>query len=282
MKELMFVNKINDLRQAKGLTQRELAEAAQTSQQQIQRIERGNQHARLDLATRISAALGEPISKVFPKTALPLARIKKRSGELSSAYQDEKASEELVQAGIDMEPAVWTLKYSLRGGATGQFLISGPDMNHLNSLLQDEEGGGFVVLPSTDRQYALNRKHLLFCHLLFDPADQIIPEKKKEDKSFEVQFYLADRSEPLPFDVDPDTSSPDDDYAEASFQLQDLFHYAELGINSRRLHFVDVDGERAFFRPDDVAMFSVPLWLIEPNVSDEETDEETEGGTPEP
>jgi hypothetical protein len=37
-----------------------------------------------------------------------------------------------------------------------------------------------------------------------------------------------------------------------------------------------VDGETAFFRPDDVSMFSMPLWLIEPNVSDEE-DEETEG-----
>jgi transcriptional regulator with XRE-family HTH domain len=278
----MLVNKIKELRQAKGLTQRDLAKAAETSQQQIQRIEAGNQHARFDLATRISAALGEPISKVFPSTALPLARMKKRGSKLSDVYRDENASDELEEAGIDMEPAVWTLKYSLRGGAKGHFPISGPDMHRLSSILQNEEDGeddDFVVLPSTGRQYALNLKHLVFCHLLFDSASHELVSTEEADKSHEVEFYLADRSEPLRFDVDPDTGSIDDDYAEGlSVQLQDLFYYANLGTNGRRLKFVDVDGETAFFRPADVAMFSVPLWLIEPNVSHEE--EETESDTP--
>jgi transcriptional regulator with XRE-family HTH domain len=276
----MFVNKIKELRQAKGLTQRDLAKAAKTSQQQIQRIEAGNQHARFDLATKISAALGEPISKVFPSTTLPLARMKKRGGKLSEVYRDEKASDELEEAGIDMEPAVWTLKYSLRGGANGHFPISGPDMHRLSSILQREERGeddDFVVLPSADRQYALNLQHLVFCHFLFDPVSHELVSAEEKDQSPEVEFYLADRSEPLRFDVDPDTGSIDDDYAEGlSVQLQDLFYYAELGTNGRRLKFVDVDGETAFFRPRDVAMFSVPLWLIEPSASDEEENEETE------
>jgi transcriptional regulator with XRE-family HTH domain len=276
----MFVNKIKELRLTKGFTQTDLAKAAGTSQQQIQRIEAGNQHVRFDLATRISAALDNPISKVFPSTALPLARMKKRASKLSDG--DEKASDELEEAGIDTEPAVWTLKYSLRGGAKGQFPISGPDMHRLHSVLQHQESrvdDDFVVLPSNDRQYALNLKHLVFCHLLFDPVSHV--STKEEDKSHEVEFYLADRSEPLRFLVDPDTGSIDDDYAEAEelcVQLQDLFYYAELGTEGRRLKFVDVDGETAFFRPDDVAMFSVPLWLIEQDLSHGE--EGTESDTP--
>jgi transcriptional regulator with XRE-family HTH domain len=280
----MFVNKIKELRQAKGFTQSHLAKAAQTSQQQIQRIEAGNQHARFDLATRISSALGESISKVFPSTALPLARMKKRGSKLSDVYRDEKASDELEEAGIDMEPAVWTLNYTLRGGAKGRFPISGPDMHHLSGILQREEHGeddDFVVLPSTERQYALNLKHLVFCHLWFDPVSQEPVSAEAKDQSHEVEFYLADRSEPLRFDVDPDTGSIDADYVEGlSVQLQDLFYYANLGTNGRRLKFVDVDGETAFFRPRDVAMFSVPLWLIEPNVPDEEENEEAESDTP--
>jgi transcriptional regulator with XRE-family HTH domain len=267
----MFENRIKQMRQAKGLTQRELARLAGTSQQQVQRIEAGNQHARFDLATRISTALGEPVVKVFPSAALPLARMRKRGDQLN-AHEVAKASEELADAGMDIEPAVWTLKFSLRGGAKGHFPISGPDMLRLETILRSDEDG-FVVLPSKDRQYALNLKHVMFCHLLFDPVSQ--EKTPTVEKSHEVEFYLTDRREPLRFDVDPDTNSLDDETAEGlSIQLQELFYDAELEADGR-LNFVDVDGETAFFRPDDVSMFSVPAWLIEPNALDEEEDEET-------
>jgi transcriptional regulator with XRE-family HTH domain len=264
----MFENRIKELRKLKGLTQRQLAEAAETSQQQIQRIEAGHHLARFDLATRISAALGQPISKVFPSAELPLARMKKRTGTL----EDEKISKELEAAGLDMEPEVWTVKFRLRGGAEGAFRISGPDVNRLNSILQDDAEDGFVVLPSVDRQYALNVKHLVFCQLLFDRP--FVEVEAPREKSSEVLFYLADQREPLRFEVEPDTSllEQEEDPEPLSVQLQDLFYYAEVGADRRRMSFVDLDGERALFRSDDVSMFSVPLWLIEPNV-----DEETEG-----
>ncbi|WOH59771.1 helix-turn-helix transcriptional regulator [Bradyrhizobium sp. BWC-3-1] len=266
----MFENRIKELRRAKGLTQHQLAEAAETSQQQIQRIEAGHQLARFDLATRISAALGHPIGKVFPSAELPLARMRRRA----AALDDEKASKELEAAGLDMEPEVWTVKYRLRGGAEGTFRIAGPDVSRLNSILQDDAEDGFVVLPSFDRQYALNVKHLVFCQLLFDRPS--IEVEAPPEKSFEVLFHLVDQREPLRFDVDPDTNllEREEDPDPLSVQLQDLFYYAEMGEHRRRLSFVDLDGERAFFRSDDVSMFSVPLWLIEPNVSDE--DDETE------
>ncbi len=268
----MFENRIKELRKVKGLTQRQLAEAAATSQQQIQRIEAGHQLARFDLAARISGALGQPISKVFPSAELPLARMKRRIG----TNDEEKMSRELEAAGLDMEPEVWTVKFRLRGGAEGAFRISGPEVNRLNSILQDDAEVGFVVLPSVDRQYALNVKHLVFCQLLFDRPS--IEVEASPEKSFEVLFYLADQRDPLRFEVEPDTSllEQEEDPEPLSVQLQDLFYYAEAGADRRRMSFVDLDGERAFFRSDDVSMFSVPLWLIEPNVSDEE-DEETEG-----
>jgi transcriptional regulator with XRE-family HTH domain len=281
----MFENRIKELRKLKGLTQRQLAEAAETSQQQIQRIEAGHQLARFDLATRISAALGQPISKVFPSTAVPLARLISkvfpstavplaRLKRRETTLANKKTNEELEAAGLDMEPEVWTVKYRLRGGAEGTFRISGPDMNRLNSILQSETEDGFVVLPSVDRQYALNVKHLVFCQLLFDrPSIEI---EAPREKRCEVLFHLADQREPLRFDVDPDTSLLDEEKDDPlSVQLQDLFFYAEMGFD-QRISFVDWDGERAFFRPDDVSMFSVPLWLIEPNVSDE-ADEEDQG-----
>jgi putative transcriptional regulator len=266
----MFENRIKELRKARGLTQRQLADAANTSQQQIQRIEAGNQLARFDLATRISAALGHPINKVFPSAELPLARLRRRAGEPET---DEQTDNDLEEAGLDMEPEAWTIRYRMRGGAEGSFPISGPDRRRLKTILHDEAEQGFVVLPSTDRQYALNLKHLVFCQLLFDrPSDEDVAT---QEKSHEVHFYLADQREPLCFDVDPDTSllGEQEDPEPISVQLQDLFFYAELGASRHRLNFVDEDGERAFFRPDDVSMFSVPLWLIEPNVSDEKDED---------
>lgn len=177
-----------------------------------------------------------------------------------------------------MEPEVWTVKYRLRGGAAGNFPISGPDVNRLSSILQDEAEDGFVVLPSVDRQCALNLKHLVFCQLLFDRPS--IEVEAPREKSFEVLFYLTDQREALRFDVDPDTSllEQEEDPYPLAVQLQDLFYYVEMGADRRRMSFVDWDGERAFFRSDDVSMFSVPLWLIEPNANDEdEEDEETAG-----
>jgi transcriptional regulator with XRE-family HTH domain len=260
----MFENRIKELRNAKGLTQQQLAKAARTSQQQIQRIEAGIQHARFDLVKRISAALGQPIGKVFPSAALPLARLDRQPDEV-----DEKTSKLLEEAGIDMEPADWTAKYGLRGGAEGYFRISGPDMHRLHGVLQVEESG-FIVISSTDRKYAFNLQHLIFCHLLFDPPSS----EKVAEKSNEVEFCLVDQREPLRFGVDPDTSLLDeeDDPDPLSVQLQDLFYHVELGADRPRLFFVDEDVETVFLRSDDVSMFSVPLWLIEPNVSDEEED----------
>ena len=168
-----------------------------------------------------------------------------------------------------MEAEQWSVRYRLRGGAQGGIAsISGPEHRRLWRLLDphnDEEG--FIVFDADDRRYAINPEHLTFCHLLFDPpSDEIEQPEGQNEHAYEVRFWLADGAEPLTFRVEPDTASIDDDDAgDGECQLQDLFHYAEIGTDTR-LKFTDEDGEKAFFRTEDVAMFSVPLEAVEPDL----------------
>jgi transcriptional regulator with XRE-family HTH domain len=263
----MTENYIRELRRKKGLTQRELAGKAGTSQQQIQRIEAGVQAARFDLATRLAAALGEPLPRVFPATEEALRQSRKRHKSPGQAADDAQLHIELEEAGLDMQAEQWMVKYRLRGGAEGVLTISGPEHRRLWRLLDphnDEEG--FMVFDAGDRRFAINPVHLTFCHLIFEGAS--VEAERAEDQSedgYEVRFWLADCATPLTFGVEPDTASIDDETEDGECQLQDLFYYAENGTETR-LKFKDEDGEMAFFRVRDVAMFSAPLEAVEPKL----------------
>lgn len=263
---------MRELRKKKGLTQRQLAELAGTSQQQIQRIEGGVQNARFDLAFAICAALDTRMQEVFPSTELALKRSRKRVKTLADVYLDSKASEELEKAGIDMEPRRWTLIYRLRGGAEGMLPISGPEYSRIWRFIQLEESDSFIVFDSVNRRYAINIKHLIFCQFQFDVHGQV---ELEEDDGSGVQFYLSDKAEPLTFLVDRDVCSLDEEDSWVDVQLQDMFHSAEMGPVGR-FKFKDIDGETAFFRPDDVAMFSVELRDLEPAMWSEDEDDEDE------
>jgi putative transcriptional regulator len=265
-------NRIRELRVKKGMSQKQLAEAAETSQQQIQRIEAGSQNARLEVAALICRALGAAMPEVFPTTELPLSRLAKRGRKLTDAYHDDAAVEELENAGIDMDIVVRTFVYRLRGGAEGSLPISGSEYRRLWSLVQDVNPLGFAVFDSGSHRYAINLDHLLFCHFLFDApfvADGVASGDKESD--YKVKFYLLDSPKPHVFGVYPDSHSLDDEEVERwqDVQLQDLFFYAESGPQ-QRFKFTDEDGETAFFRPADVVMFSVPLRSVEPALFTEE------------
>ena len=59
-------NNIRKYRRELGLSQKDLAEAVGTSQQQIHRIENGLHRVDLVLATQICVKLGKTIKEVFP------------------------------------------------------------------------------------------------------------------------------------------------------------------------------------------------------------------------
>jgi transcriptional regulator with XRE-family HTH domain len=60
------MNNVRTIREAKGLTQRELAKLAGTSQQQIDRLEKG-QSPFLELAWKVALALESGLEELFPE-----------------------------------------------------------------------------------------------------------------------------------------------------------------------------------------------------------------------
>lgn len=270
----MHNNRVRELRKKHGLTQKALARLASTSQQQIQRIEGGGQSVRFDLAVAICAALGATMKEVFPATELPLKRAHGRIRSAMDIYTDGGISSDLERSGIDTDPSQWILSFRLRGGAEGLLPLTGREKSRFWRLLQDDDTDGFHIFDSGPRRYALNTKHLLFCHFLFEPLGA---ETDDEDADETIQFYLYDSPEPMKFDVVPDTVSIDeDDPAEKGVQLQELFYYASMDA-SPRLMFSDIDTETVFFRAADVAMFSALLADVTPSMRDfEDFDEEDE------
>ena len=259
-------NRIRELRLKKKLSQMELAKKAETSQQQIQRIEAGVQAVRFDLAARISGALGEPLERVFPTTELPLKRAKRRNATPHDLLRDEETTDQLEGAGLDMDPARSVLLYRLRGGAEGPLYLAPGETRRVWALLQREEENAFIVFDAGGRRYAVNPAHLTFVHFLDEMPDRV-PEEESEDGDYVVRVTLADGSEEMPFSVDPDERSLEDeeDPDPLSVQLQDLFYYAQMGTE-RRLKLTDEDGETASFRTQDVAMFSVPIEAVVPKL----------------
>ncbi len=276
-------NRIRELRLKKKLSQKGLAKKAETSQQQIQRIEAGIQAARFDLAVRISVALEEPLDRVFPTIELPLKRAKRRHATVPDLFSDHELADEFESAGLDMDPAQSVLLYRLRGGAEGKWWLAPGEMRRVWSLIQRDDENEFMLFDAGGRRYAVNPAHLMFVHFLKEYADggeesdsRTQPAQRREagrlfnaDGEFvgeyEVRVTLADGCE-MTFSVDPDDGSLEEEDPEPlSVQLQDLFFYAQLG-GQQRLKLTDEDGEVAWFRTQDVAMFSVPIEAVEPKL----------------
>jgi transcriptional regulator with XRE-family HTH domain len=290
----MVKNRVAEYRKSRGLTQRQLAAAAKTSQQQVQRVEAGAT-PRFDLALRLCAALDEPMERVFPstKSALTVA-VRKGSRTVDDLLQDRQVQEEMEQAGIDMDPAVWTFRYHLRGGAKGSLAVGGLDRKRLwrNVQADGHDTNPFVVFDSGGRQVAINRHHLLYCHFLFDPPYHLLSQEheavqedgEREDDSGGLLVYLTDSPEPIGVDVEPDTSNMNDalegnETDDDAWQLQSLFFELESWDAQDGPHttvaVMDVDGETAFFRLADVAMVSVPLKHVNPSIKSDSDSEET-------
>ena len=193
-------NRIRELRVKKGMSQKQLAEAAETSQQQIQRIEAGSQNARLEVAALICRALGAAMPEVFPTTELPLSRLAKRGRKLTDAYHDDAAVEELENAGIDMDIVV--RDFCLSSPRRSRRLSTNFRKRVPPSLVSRSrrQSLGFAVFDSGSHRYAINLDHLLFCHFLFDApfvADGVASGDKESD--YKVKFYLLDSPKPHVF-----------------------------------------------------------------------------------
>lgn len=271
-------NRIRKFREKKGLSQRELAEAMGTSQQQIQRFEVGTSPVKLDLAARLCDVLGAQMEELFPAMKKSLLQLRKRK----DAVGQNELEKALLEGGVEADPAVWTLKVRLRGGTYHVYRISVADKNRLNRMLADlshDQIKGFFCFDSSDCAVAINLGLLSFCHVLFDPPGLSEVGKKAEETFERVRVWLPSSTEPECFDVEPDYPEERDENELGPFGyfLIELDSYdAEL---EQFVSFIDVDGETAYFRTQDIGIVEIDLTVLHPELNEEDEDLDTTGRT---
>lgn len=272
-------NRVQQFRKALKLSQRQLAEAVGTSQQQIQRIESGQIAARLEMAAKLCAALQKPMEIVFPGATKALKSAEKEM-HTSRTLPDE-AWQKLRESGIEGDPREWTFKVMLKGHNDPMFFrISTQEKSRLYGLIQEERSdstsASFVVFDTEDRRWALNLAELDFCHFLFDvfPAGVVTDEpdvKETEEEACSVLIHFIGGGSPIALEVDVD--EPDD--ADDTGQCGHVLYMLEMAPqHSDRYRIIDSDGEHAFIRAGSIALLSIPLAVLEPLEVDENDDDE--------
>jgi transcriptional regulator with XRE-family HTH domain len=259
-------NRMRELREAKRLSQRQLAELVGTSQQQIQRIEAGLQAARIDLALKIAKALGGSLADVFPGLREALGKRGRHRLDLE-ALDDEGLGQAAAEAGIDPDPHAWSVHCLLRGGGEVEAPIASSDRRRLREWLGQGRGkdGAFFAWDSKGIRLLLNPRHLLLAHLTFEPGQSAGVEPGKVGLDQPVSVFFADRAEPMCFEVEGDHRAASD--GGELGELNGLWLEAEAGLGEDRfLTFTDVNGEEVWLRAADVALIVVPLWALHPEL----------------
>ena len=282
----MLSNNVKKFRLEKNLTQRQLAEKVGTSQQQIQRIESGVQAARYDIAALICEALETPFEKIFPRASKALKQIGKKESNIHKILQNDDMINSALDAGINIDQMLHTFKFLLKNGHMGYHEIDNKNKSILwKAVQQVSNKDQFIVYDTNDETVILNINHVTFSQFLFDPQNRTIDkdETNQEDESYNtIKFFTIASKEPLEFEVDPDETEPsdmDDEYG----QLQGLIFDAEMAYDEESVFsFVDIDGERAFFRARDVSMVTIPLSLVNPKLFESEVDGYREDSSKEP
>jgi transcriptional regulator with XRE-family HTH domain len=260
-------NRVRELREARRLSQRKLAELVGTSQQQIQRIEAGLQAARIDLALKIAKALGGSLADVFPGLKGALGRRGRHRLDPEALDDDEGPGQAIAEAGVHPGPNAWSVRCLLRGGGEVEAPIASSDRRRLRECLGQGRGkdGAFFAWDSKGIRLLLNPRHLLLAHLIFEPGQSTEDEPGKVGLDQPVSVFLADRAEPMCFEVEGDHRAASD--GGELGELNSLWLEAEAGLGGDRfLTFTDVNGEEVWLRAADVALIVVPLWALHPEL----------------
>lgn len=261
-------NRVKHFRNKLKLSQRQLAAAVGTSQQQIQRIETGALATRLDLAKKLSAVLGEPLDTLFPGSGKVIRKL--QSEFEASTYTPTRTYSELSELGVEADVATWTFKLLLRGHDEElQLEIPPAERRRLYSRIQSEgDGLSFVVFDTETSRVAVNLGELAYCQFLFDVG--LVPERNEDDEQDSgVEIYFAGSRKRFDFTPEADAADSDDEGDEGDFG--NIFGSLETDPQPHeRYRFTDVDGEDVFLRAGDLALLKVPLWVVKPELLDAE------------
>lgn len=261
------MNTIREHRHKLKLSQTDLAERLGTTRQHIQRIEVG-EYLKLDFALRICAALKQPIEVVFPPTKKAIALLQKNGWDKIDRHHPE-ADRLMEEAGIDVDPADWTVRFQLRNGLQGVWNLSSQETDRLARRARAAENV-FFCSQSGMTAIAVNLRHLCFFQVHFDFKEFA---EKEVERNGQVLVYLADSPKPLVFDGGPDPEPPKT-ISEDEGILRNLLYDLEMMDRDSRvdpvIEFEDLDGEQAFFRTEQVALIEIPLELIHPEMEDDD------------
>lgn len=264
------MNKVKSIRIKLGLTQRQLADKVGTSQQQIQRIESGRIAARLTLAAEIAVALGKPLNVVFPGS---LGAITKAVGDIDTSRHLPSDFElsRIQQTGVELDSSQHCLKVWLHGHSEQiYFPLSPQEKRRLFQAIQgemaDPELTSFVVFESWDKRIAINLAELDACQFLSTPMVGVNePDSSTVSEPLDKNHvFVFPKGSLVPMTFKPRVDRAADD-EEAMCDFGNVFSKLEMNpAPSERLHFLDVDGESVFLRVGNVALLSVPLWVLNP------------------
>jgi transcriptional regulator with XRE-family HTH domain len=265
----MVRNRIAQIRAERGLTQRELAEAASTSQQQIQRIESGDQSVKLDLAVRICAALNSPLVKVFPGTSRTLRGAENRGTKVGGVVFDRLWEEDLEKLGIDTDPLHSRVRLRLQGGACLCYPISGMEKKRLWSAVLGHDNE-FVVFDSLHHRIVVRPESISACEFLFDyptehPDNLVQSAGQGEEEELFLRAWFRESCEPVVYRITAD-SDPMEDGEDAdpengrTAQFQHLIDLAAIECDHDDFFFFfeDAEAQDVLLRCADTALLEIP------------------------
>ena len=264
-------NNVKRHRTAQRMSQRELAGLSATSQQQIQRIESNKQAANIELAMRISEALGKNLNSVFPGASRGLISVAR---EIDAHLVPREGWDELRKSGIEGDPTSHTIAVTLNGHQHPiSFQITAGEVRRLFQAIQ-EEGGDMgvpcVAFDSNARLVAVNFQDLAVCSFTWD----IEPPTSEQTELESLRVHLAGSTQPILLEVESDDGSPDD--PDDPGQLRTLISIIQNNPEPNERFWIDQGaGEGAFLRAGNIALLEVPLYLIDPDypVQGDEDDE---------
>lgn len=265
-------NKIRELRLKKGWSQKKLAKAVGTSQQQIQRFETGAP-VKLQMAGVLAEALGVSVPTVFPGSRLGLERVL-RKGSIAEAYTNEEIEDSLLNAGIESDPVFWTARVLLRGADPAKdirfYKIGVADRKRVDRhyLGIGNQPPGFFHFESEDKVVLVNMDHVVFWQNCWDPPT-IVEQEKEPFCGLDV--YFAGKKEALCFGVEPDGPAPESpDGEDEDGQFRWLTMHLEAGLDKDDfIDFEDEDGEVAHLRVGDIAVIEMARYLTHPELLDD-------------
>lgn len=164
----------------------------------------------------------------------------------------------------------WFIKCRLKNGLEKCYPISPKEKDLLwKNLPNICEGKGieFFEFDSTAHRILIQASQLMFFQFLFEPLYMAEPrvfrrdEEEEDAEAYAVKIYFSGDPNPQTFYADVDVPNPKDEGDQG--EMNNFLYYAlHVCDEEEWLHFMDEDGEIAFFRGASIALAEIPLKVL--------------------